>query len=153
EMSWRAGVDILTLGLTKTGAIGCEIIILFGDQRAKLADLKARSKRSGHMPPRARFLSAQAEAMLTNDLWLDLARQGNGKAKRLSEALAAAPGVTLAYPTDGNEVFVHLPDGLADALWEKGAVFYPWPGGSHRFVCAWSTPESDIQDLVGAILG
>ena len=144
-MTWKAGVDILTLGLTKTGAIGCEIIVLFGDTRAKLAELQARAKRSGHMPPKMRYLAAQAEALLTDGLWLELAARANTMAQQLANVLCTIPGTTLAYPTNGNEVFVHLPEGLAAKLETAGAKFYPWPGGSHRFVCSWVTQRSEID--------
>lgn len=151
EMSWKAGVDVLTLGLTKTGAMGCEIILLFGEMRAKVAELQARAKRSGHMPPKMRFLAAQGLAMLTDGLWLKLAGEANRQARRLADALCALPGTTLTYPVDGNEVFVHLPDGVAKKLTAAGAKFYPWPGGSHRFVCAWSTTDAEIDTLIDTL--
>jgi threonine aldolase len=147
DMTWRAGVDVLTLGLTKTGAIGCEIIVLFGAMRAKFGELKARAKRSGHMPPKMRFLAAQAEAMLTDGLWLGLAGQANAQARQVSNILCGAAGVKLAFPTDGNEVFAVLPDALVEKLTRAGAKFYPWPGGSYRFVCSWTTPDSDLEAL------
>ncbi len=146
-MTWKAGVDVLTLGLTKTGAMGCELILLFGKARGRFTELKARAKRSGHMPPKARFLAAQALAMLEDGLWLDLAAQANRQARRLAGMLCALPGTRLAWPVDGNEVFVRLPDGVADRLVSEGAVFYPWPGGSYRFVCAWSTGDAEIEAL------
>ena len=145
DLTWRSGVDVLTLGLTKTGAIGCEIIILFGAAREKLPELQARAKRSGHMPPKMRYLAAQAEALLTDGLWLDLAAHANKMARQLANALCAARGTTLAYPTDGNEVFVHLPEGLPAKLQAAGTKFYPWPGGSHRFVCSWATTQAEID--------
>ena len=144
-LSWKAGVDVLTLGLTKTGAIGCEIIILFGEARAKLPELHARAKRAGHMPPKMRYLAAQADALLKEGFWLDLARHANSMARQLANMLCAVPGTTLAYPTDGNEVFVQLPDGFANKLETAGTKFYPWPGGSHRFVCSWSTTQAEID--------
>lgn len=151
DMSWRAGVDVLTLGLTKTGAMGCEIIILFGAAQAKYSELKARAKRSGHMPPKMRYLAAQALALFEGELWLELAAQANGMARRLSDALCVNPGVTLAYPVDGNEVFAVLPDGMAEKLFAAGVKFYPWPGGSHRFVCAWTSTQEDIDALAAAM--
>jgi len=153
EMSWKAGVDILTFGLTKTGAMGCEIILLFSKMREKFAELQARAKRSGHMPPKMRYLAAQAEAMLTDGLWLDLATTANRQATRLADALCALPGVSLRYPVDGNEVFIALPDALAGRLQSAGAKFYPWPGGCYRFVCAWSTSDAEMDALVEAIKG
>ncbi|MEM8616513.1 MAG: beta-eliminating lyase-related protein [Pseudomonadota bacterium] len=147
DMSWRSGVDVLCLGLTKTGALGCELIILFGDTRARFGELKARAKRAGHMPPKLRYLSAQANALLSNDLWITLAAAANRQARMLSSLLCSQPGVSLAYPVEGNEVFAILPDGLAAYLEENGAKFYPWPGGSYRFVCNWATMDADIEAL------
>ena len=145
EMSWKAGVDVLTLGLTKTGAIGCEIILLFGSMRDRFEALKARAKRSGHMPPKMHFLAAQAEAMLKKGLWLDLARQANAAATELANILCAQPGVSLAYPVDGNEVFAVLPAAVEALIKNAGVKCYPWPGGSYRFVCSWATPQSDLN--------
>jgi threonine aldolase len=146
-LSWQAGIDVLTLGLTKTGAMGCEIILLFGDMRARLGELRARAKRSGHMPPKMRFLAAQALALLEGGLWLDLAGQANAAARQVSNILCARPGVELVYRVDGNEVFVRMPQDLADRLRAAGAVFYPWPGDCHRFVCAWTTGEGELDAL------
>ncbi len=147
EMSWKAGTDVLTLGLTKTGAIGCEIIILFGKARAEFGRLQARAKRSGHMPPKMRFLAAQAEAMLSENLWLELAGKANKSAARLADMLCAQPGVMLAYPTEGNEVFCKLSPKIEGLIQKAGVKCYPWPGGSYRFVCSWATPESDLNDM------
>ncbi|MEM7459816.1 MAG: beta-eliminating lyase-related protein [Pseudomonadota bacterium] len=147
EMSWKAGVDVLTFGLTKTGAIGCEVILLFGAMRARFEALKARAKRSGHMPPKMRFLAAQGEAMLHQGLWLDLASAANVQAKKLTNLLCAKPGVTLAYPVDGNEVFAVLPADLESRIKSGGVKCYPWPGGSYRFVCNWATPDADLEAL------
>ncbi|MEL6860740.1 MAG: beta-eliminating lyase-related protein [Pseudomonadota bacterium] len=152
EMSWKAGVDVLTFGLTKTGAIGCEMILLFGDMRDRFEALKARAKRSGHMPPKMRFLAAQAEAMLKDGLWLTLASDANRKAKDLANRLCAVNGVRLAYPTEGNEVFCHLPPALEARLTKAGVKYYPWPGGSHRFVCSWATPDAEL-DALSALIG
>ncbi|MBU1289259.1 MAG: threonine aldolase [Alphaproteobacteria bacterium] len=151
EMSWKAGVDVLTFGLTKTGAMGCEIIMLFGKAREKAGELKARAKRSGHMPPKMRYLAAQAEAMLDGDLWLDLAARANKAALKLAATLMAQPGVHLVTKPGGNEVFARLPEGLAERLMAAGAVFYPWPDGSHRFVCSWATQDDEISAVATAM--
>lgn len=150
EMTWRAGVDVLCFGATKNGAVGCEAIILFGAARQRLMDLKVRAKRAGHMPPKMRFLGAQMAAYLKDGLFLDLARRANTSATRLADALTRA-GAELAHPCDGNEVFVHLPAGVADKLSAAGATFYPWIDGSHRFVCSWSTEPSEIDALASQL--
>ena len=147
QMSWQAGVDVLTLGLTKTGAIGCEMIILFGEMREAFSALRARAKRSGHMPPKMRFLAAQALALLDQDLWLELATQANRQATHLANALCADPEVTLAYPVQGNEVFVTLPERLRSRFEAAQVKCYPWPGGAWRFVCSWATPDAEIDLL------
>ena len=149
-LSWRAGVDVLTLGLTKTGGAGCEIILLFGAARAKFSELKVRAKRAGHMPPKMRFLAAQAEAMFTGSLWTKLAGQANRMARRLAEGFEAK-GIKLAYPCEGNEVFALVPPALSEKLKAAGAVFYDWPGGSSRFVCSWATQEADVDAFLSAL--
>jgi threonine aldolase len=144
DMSWRAGVDVLSFGATKNGALGCEAIILFGRVRDRMRDLQVRAKRAGHMPPKMRFLGAQMAAYLKDGLWLDLARHANASAKRLADALTSA-GCELAHPVDGNEVFCRLPAGAADRLTRAGASFHPWLDGSHRFVCSWATSAEEIS--------
>lgn len=147
DMSWRAGVDVVTLGLTKTGAMGCEIICLFGEARRKLPELLARTKRAGHLAPKTRFVSAQAVALLESGLWLDLAATANRRAQRLASVFELVEGARLSAPVQGNEVFVDLPDAVAKRLKDAGAAFYPWPDGSYRFVCAWSTSDNAIEAL------
>jgi len=146
EMSWRAGVDVMSFGATKNGALGCEAILLFGPARQRLADLRARAKRGGHMPPKMRYLAAQMCGYLKDGLWLQLASKANASALELSRVLVGKGG-ELAHPVDGNEVFVRLPDGMADRLSAAGASFYPWMDGSHRFVCSWATTPEDITAL------
>lgn len=146
ELSWRAGVDVMSFGATKNGAVGCEAVILFGEARKHRAELEIRAKRAGLMPPKMRFLAAQMCAMLAEDRWLELARRSNGAATRLAEILTGAGG-DLVHPVEGNEVFVRLPPVLAEHLQAQGARFYAWPDGSYRFVCAWSTGEDELDSL------
>ena len=147
EMSWKAGVDVLTLGLTKTGALSCDIVILFGAAKAKGKELRARAKRAGHMPAKMRFLAAQAEAMLEGGLWLGLAAHANAMAQKLA-AVFREDGIELAFDVQGNEVFALLDRYDIDKLQEDGAAFYAeWPGGSSRFVCSWATTEAEIEGV------
>jgi threonine aldolase len=150
ELSWKAGVNLMSFGATKNGAIGCEAILLFGEARKFAPDLMARAKRAGHMPPKMRFLGAQMAAYLKDGLWLDLARRSNASARRLADSLVKAGG-KLAHPVDGNEVFCRLPAGAADRLSAAGASFYPWPDGSHRFVCSWATTDMEVDATIRAI--
>jgi len=146
DMTWRAGVDMLSFGATKNGAVGCEAIILFGAMRERFGDLTARAKRAGHMPPKMRFLGAQMTAYLKDGLWLDLARRANASATHLASVLTQA-GARLAHPVDGNEVFAILPSGAEARLRSAGATFYPWIDGSSRFVCSWATEKTEIAAL------
>ncbi|MCI4643648.1 MAG: beta-eliminating lyase-related protein [Hyphomonadaceae bacterium] len=151
ELSWKAGVDVLSFGLTKTGAIGCELIILFGEATARFAELQARAKRAGHMPAKLRYLSAQANALLEGGLWLELAGHANAQATRLAAGLAGLPGAQLRHPVEGNEVFVTLPDSMARTLSDAGAKFYPWPEGGYRFVCSWATPDAAVEQFLSIV--
>ncbi|GGE40629.1 L-threonine aldolase [Marinicauda pacifica] len=150
EMSWKAGVDALCLGATKNGAMMAEAVILFPSVKDRLGELKARQKRAGHMLPKMRFVAAQFEGWLANDLWLELARKANANARRLSEGLSALEGASLAHPVEGNEVFVHLPEPVIARLREAGAGFYAWPDGSARFVASWCTTEDEVETLLAA---
>lgn len=151
EMSWKAGADILCFGATKNAALGAEAIILFGQAREQLGELKARQKRSGHMGPKARFIAAQMLAWLEKDLWLDLARRANAAAQEIKQRLEQSGGAEIAHPVDGNEVFVRLDPALAEQLREAGAGFYGWPDGSARFVASWCTSEAELAALDSAI--
>lgn len=151
EMSWKAGVDVLSFGLTKTGAMGCELILLFGEAAGRIAHLRALAKRSGHMPAKLRYLSAQANALLKDGLWLDLSASANRSATRLAEGLSSLPGIRLAAPVEGNEIFAHLPDGLAARLRAAGLVFYDWPDGSCRFVCDWALTPGEIDAALSVL--
>ena len=146
DMTWKAGINMLSFGATKNGAVGCEAIILFGAMRERFADLTARAKRAGHMPPKMRFLGAQMAAYLKDGLWLDLARRANASATHLASVLTRA-GARLAHPVDGNEVFAILPSGAEARLRTAGAAFYPWIDGSSRFVCSWATEKTEIEAL------
>lgn len=151
ELSWKAGVDVLTLGLTKTGAMGCEIIVFFGAAPETRRALMARAKRSGHMPPKLRYISAQGLALLEDSLWLDLARHANAMASAFAQRLLTLPGTALITPVEGNEVFATLRSDLAARISDAGWKFYPWPGGGYRFVCAWSTRPEDIEAAFQAL--
>ncbi|GJD51605.1 Low specificity L-threonine aldolase [Methylobacterium crusticola] len=128
EMTWKAGVDILSFGASKNGALAAEVILVF---RADLAEtLEYRRKRAGHLLSKGRFLAAQLDAYLAGDHWLANARHANRMAARLAEGLGALPGVRLAWPVGGNEVFPILPAALDRALRQGGALYYDWTSRS-----------------------
>ena len=150
DMTWRRGVDVLCMGATKNGALAAEAVILFGEARAHLPKLQARQKRAGHMLPKMRYVAAQLDAWLAEDLWLRLAREANAAGTALADGLSALDGVVLAQPCDGNEVFLRLDPEMAERLRAAGAGFYAWPDGSARFVASWCTSEAEIEAVLAA---
>jgi len=151
EATWKQGVDVLCLGATKNGCIAAEAVIFFDPDAAH--DFAFRRKRAGHLWSKSRFLSAQIDAWLTDDLWLDLARKANEMARGVASVLRSA-GLEVPVSTEANEVFVLLSEAEASTLQAKGAQFYQWicPGDAHggrlhRFVASWATSEADIAAL------
>ena len=153
DMTWRRGVDVLCMGATKNGAMAAEAIILFGEAKACFARLQARQKRAGHMLPKMRYVAAQMDAWLADDLWLDLARSANAAGRALAEGLSALEGVERAQPCDGNEVFLRMDAAVADRLRAAGVGFYAWPDGSARFVASWCTTREEIAAVIRAAKG
>ncbi|MDZ4762847.1 MAG: beta-eliminating lyase-related protein [Alphaproteobacteria bacterium] len=153
DLSWKAGIDVMSFGATKNGAMGCEAILLFGRARGQIEELRVRAKRAGHMPPKMRFLGAQMAAYLAGDLWLDLAGRANRAATGLAGVLTGPAAGRLAHPVDGNEVFVELSNEAAGRLTQAGATFYRWIDGSHRFVCSWTTTDAEIAAAAAVFAG
>jgi threonine aldolase len=149
EITWRAGVDVLSFGATKNGALAAEAVIFFDPKKA--ADFAYRRKRGGHLFSKMRFLSAQLDAYLADDLWLSNATHANRVAARLAEGLAQIAGSRLRYPTQANEVFVELPERAIRALAEAGFGFYRWGGESSpclRLVAAFDSRLEDAKALI-----
>jgi len=160
EMTWRAGVDALSFGATKNGALACEAVVFFDPARA--ADFEHRRKRAGHTLSKGRFLGAQMEAYLKGGLWLRLAERANAAAKRLSAALAKIPEVRIAWPTEANEVFAIVPDATVSRWRAAGANFHGWSTGAIagdiaprggetliRLVTSFETEPAEIDALIG----
>ncbi|RED53634.1 threonine aldolase family protein [Aestuariispira insulae] len=154
DITWRAGVDILSFGATKNGALGAEAVILF--DRSREQEMHFRRKRGGHLFSKMRFLSAQLEAYLSDDLWLRNAGHANQMASELGNGLAQLDGVDLVHQVQANEVFVRLPESIFKNLRAQGFEFYDWPLGGpdcYRFVTAWSTEKSHVSALLAAAVG
>jgi threonine aldolase len=151
DITWRAGVDVLSFGATKNGALAAEAVIFFDPARA--AEFGYRRKRGGHLFSKMRFLSAQLEAYLADGLWLRNARHANAMAARLADGLARLPPARLRHPTEANEVFVELPDAVIGALAADGFKFYRW-GGAHslclRLVTSFATTADEVDRLLAA---
>lgn len=147
DVTWRAGVDMLSFGCVKNGGLSAEAIILFGDARGKAAEIRYRRKRGGHLLSKGRYLAAQVLAMLENDLWLHNARAANAGAKLIADA---APD-RLVYPAEANEVFIRLSAEEAASLRAKGFDFYDWGIGEARFVTSWDQGADEVRPLAEAI--
>ena len=124
EFTWKAGVDVLSFGATKNGALACEAVIFFDAQKADT--FAYQRKRAGHLVSKGRLLGAQMSAYLKDDHWLHLASHANAMAAKLSTGLGDVLGVRLAWPVEANEVFAILPKSKIQHLRTKGAVFYEW---------------------------
>ncbi len=158
DMTWRAGIDALSFGATKNGALACEAVVFFDPALAR--NFAYLRKRAGHTLSKGRFLGAQMEAYLTGGLWLKLAGRANAAARRLSERLSAGAGIRIAWPTEANEVFAVAPDATVEAWREAGAEFHPWstralaaecmPGAGEtlvRLVTSFETDDREIDRL------
>jgi threonine aldolase len=150
QMTWKAGIDVLSLGGTKNGCLGVEGVVLFNPDKAW--ELELRRKRGGHLFSKHRFLSAQMEAYLTGGLWLRLAERANAMGQRLVQGLrdrqAHVP------PADANMLFPEWAAGHHDRLEAAGAAYYrfPAPEGRERarLVASWSTTEADVDRFLAA---
>ena len=151
EMTWKSGIDVLSFGGTKNGCLTAEAVVFFKPEL--VGNFPYLHKRSGQLLSKMRFISAQLEAYISNDVWLRNARNANSMAKLLSEGFAKFPEIKLAYTTQSNEVFVHLPSSIIDLLNTKGYNVSEdeLDGKSVRFVTAWNTVSDDIEKLISAI--
>jgi threonine aldolase len=156
EATWKRGVDVLSFGATKNGALAAEAVILFDP--ALIEVLALRRKRAGHLWSKQRFLSVQLLAYLEDELWLRNARAANALATRLANGLVAL-GCRLVAPVEANELFVAPPAGTIERLRARGYDFYDWvspPGESGpviRLVTAFDMAETDVDALLAAARG
>jgi threonine aldolase len=110
-----------------------------------------RRKRGGHLFSKMRFLSAQLEAYITDDLWLKNAARANNMATKLAQGLVNLPSVKLCHPVEANEVFLELPETVINAVLADGFKFYRWQGNTIRLVTAFDTKEEDVNALIESI--
>lgn len=151
EATWRAGVDVLSLGATKNGAMAAEVVVFFDPDLAR--DFIYRRKRGGHLVSKMRLVSAQLEAYFTDGLWLSLAAHANRMAGRLAEGLLALDGISLRDPVGANELFVRLPEPAIEPLLAMGHGFYRWDSEVCRLVTSFATTEADIDRFLADLAG
>src|SRR5580692_7588595 len=149
DLSWRAGVDILSFGATKNGGAFADAIVVFSPE---LADgLAVQLRRAGQVWSKMRFASAQLMAYIENGLWLRLATQSNRAASRIASGVEGVAGVTLVAPVEANEIFLELPVGAMDALEADGFQFYRRSATLARFVCRFDVTDAEADALVASL--
>ena len=150
DITWKAGVDLLSFGATKNGALTAEAVVIFDTGLAR--DFGYRRKRGGHLFSKMRLLSVQWDAYVTDDLWLRNARHANAMAGRLAEGLSQIDGAGITRPVEANIVFPELPRPVIDALKADDYLFYE-RGGENviRLVCSFATTEQDVDGLIAAV--
>jgi threonine aldolase len=146
DLSWRAGVDVLSLGGTKNGLNTTEAVVFFDPVLAR--DFEYRAKQAGQLASKMRFQSCQWQAVLESGAWIRHAAHANAMAQRLSAAIGAVPGIKLARPVEVNAVFVNMSAWLVDAMTAAGWHFHYMAGAGHRLVCSWATTPADIDAFV-----
>jgi threonine aldolase len=146
--TWQAGVDVLSFGATKNGALGAEAVVFFDPQLAR--DFELRRKRAAHLFSKMRYLSAQLLACVEGDFFLRNAMRANAHAARIGQAA----GTRLLYPVQANAVFVAFRGGEKERLRDAGFGFYDWGAprdNAARFVVSWDQPEGDVAALCEAL--
>lgn len=148
DVTWRAGLDVLSFGATKNGALAAEAVVFFNP--ALVRDFELRRKRAGHLVSKSRFVAAQLLAYLKDDLWRRNAQRANGFARRIGQAA----GTRLIEPVQANEVFARLGIEGKRALRAAGFEFYDWGAeldGAARLVAAWDQDERHVTALCAAL--
>lgn len=151
ELTWKAGVDVLSFGGTKGGLMGAEAVVFFDPARAW--EFELRRKRGGHLFSKNRYLAAQFDGWLQDGLWLALARHANAMNARLSQGLAALPGCALVHPAEANITFATLPEAAHARLKAAGARYYDMGQGRARLVTSWATTEAEVDAFLAVAAG
>ncbi len=161
EMTWKAGVDVVSFGGTKNGCMGVEAVIFFDPKHAR--EFELRRKRGGHLFSKHRFLSAQMLGYLDNDVWIAAATMANANAAHLAGGLRQIDGVTFLYPPQANMLFVRLSRAAHKRLHAAGAVYHLWDGPLEgeddsemigaRLVCDWAISKDQIDQFLDLAAG
>ena len=148
DVTWRAGVDVLSFGATKNGALAAEAVVFFN--RGLVRDFELRRKRAGHLLSKLRFVSAQLLAYVESGVWRRNAERANALARRIGQA----SGSRLLHPVEANEVFLDLGATGKESLRAAGFEFYDWgspASGVARLVVSWDQDEGHVEALCAAL--
>ena len=144
-LSWRCGVDVMSLGASKTGGGIGDTVLFFN--RDLVPGFDYRCKQGGQLAAKMRLMAAPLLGLIETGAWLRNARHANQSAAVLETRLAAA-GIPLAFPRQANAVFIHLTEVEASALRQRGWPFYISDcHGAARFMCGWDTTLERIEAL------
>ena len=160
ELTWKSGVDVMSFGATKNGAMMLEAVVFFDTKLAD--DFIYRRMRGGQLVSKHRYLGAQMLGYLKGNLWLENAKVANGLAAQLANGLKQFGKIRIPNPVQANEVFAVMPIALNDKLLARGAKFYDWMPDSLgqniaedeifvRFVLSYATPEPSVHKLLALI--
>ncbi|MCR9212113.1 MAG: low specificity L-threonine aldolase [Proteobacteria bacterium] len=152
DITWRAGVDVLSFGATKNGAMAAEAVVFFNMEKAK--EFEFRRKRGAHLFSKMRYLSAQLHGYLSETNWLDWADHANKMARRLADGISEIEGASLTYPVEANMIFAKLPAPSLKRLSESDVLFYPNGPAENReirLVASWNTTEEDVDTVLETI--
>jgi threonine aldolase len=151
EMTWKSGIDVLSFGATKNGCLAAEAIIFF--KKDLVGNVAFLMKRAGHLLSKMRFVSAQLDAYISNDVWIKNARHANKMGKRLSDGLNTHPDINLSFPTEANEVFATFPKNKIEHLNSEGYTINEdeWDGKAVRLVAAWNTKDNDVDEFLNIL--
>jgi threonine aldolase len=140
------GVDVLSFGGTKIGLMGVEAVVFFRPELAK--DFLFVRKQGMQLASKMRFMSAQMEALLTNDLWRRNAEHANRMARLLEEEVRKIPGARIVYPVEANGVFAQIPRKAISKIQER-YFFYVWSEEESvvRWMCSFDTTEEDVRQF------
>lgn len=148
DVTWRAGVDVLSFGATKNGALGAEAVVFF--HLGLVRDFELRRKRAGHLLSKSRFVSAQLLGYVESGVW----RRNAERANAMARSIGKAAGTRLLHPVEANEVFLELGDDGKASLRAAGFEFYDWgspAAGLARFVVSWDQEERHVEALCAAL--
>ncbi len=150
EMTWEIGLDCLSLGASKNGALAAEVIIFFN--RSLIKNLSYKQKQTGHVLPRTKFISCQLNAWFENNLWLKLAGKANENAFKLRSNLEKVKDLDFIYPTHGNELFVKTTKSFLQKMNEQNIFPKVWFTKNDReiilrFVTSFDTTNALIEEI------
>ncbi len=161
EMTWKSGIDTLSFGATKNGAMGVEACVIFDPDLAW--EFELRRKRGGHLLSKHRYLSAQMQAYLSDGLWLDMAKSANARCAQLAEGLSGHNAAKMLFEPEANIIFFQMPRAEHKRMLDGGAVYYVMDGDASkgdpdemltgRLVTDWSVSEEAVSQFLDLLRG